>query len=87
MNLPQLKVWCDGLTLYKVKTNAGYGEDKYVIASDFNDAAEKVKTFYIREDEKETNPPAGNIAHVSSLPKGKSVKIKEIEVISEHIIL
>lgn len=87
MNLPQLKEWCKELALYKVKTNAGYGEDKYVIATDFNDAAEKVREFYIREDEKENTPTVGNTTHINSTPKGKTVKIKEVELIAENIIL
>lgn len=90
MDLPQLKIWCEGLGLYKVKTNAGYGEDKYVVAKDFNDAADKVKNFYITEEDKETKASVGNTGmggHINLNPKGKHVKVKEVELITEYVIL
>lgn len=82
MDLPKLKIWCEGLALYKVKTSAGYGEDKYVIASDFNDAAEKVRKSYIKEESE--MPITG---HINLSPKGKDIKIKEVELIAERVIL
>jgi hypothetical protein len=88
MNLPELKTWCDGMSLYKVKTNAGFGEQKYVIATDFNDAAEKALKFY-EPKKKEGELEVADQGHVMGISgvKYPDIIVKEIEVLSDNIII
>lgn len=76
------------MSLYKVKTNAGFGDQKYVIATDFNDAAEKVLKFY-EPNKKEGELEVADQGHSMGITgvKYPDIVVKEIEVLSNKVII
>lgn len=93
MNIPQIKEWCNGLSLYQVKSETGYGKYYYVLATSFDEAAEKVIEYTTPKPVETTNVTDTGVGMggVDVSPLKSTVKmvekIKGVEILSELVII
>jgi len=91
MNIPQIKEWCNGLSLYQVKTDTGYGTYYHVLATSFDEAAEKVKEHLNPKPLEAIEVVPINAHDIPNSPKimkdPPKVHVKGVELLTELVII